>query len=297
MITMSVSYVEAEEYDAQGNDINQLWMAHKNFGIIDGLEVTPTSPASMDVIIGTGTAQLGEVEVVKSTTTQLTLTADANNPRKIPSSERGRKTYKPKPPPIPNDKVVLAEIYIDANDTEIESSDIKDRRVFIVKSGGLEGDIITRDVIRTHNSIDKQTIEAGDPTIETQWDNTTGEKVIKVISSGSSDIVHFDFIYYLPLNFAGWRTNNCIAVKVRIPLSSAKAIITVYDTNGNAEAVTKTKTTTGVEDLSFDANELTGTYTAGERIKIRLTAKDFNIGNRYVLFGYIRLHMKINTES
>ena len=312
---MSVNYVEAEEYDAQGNDINQLWMAHKNFGVISGLEVTEAPTPGMSVYISPGTVQLGTIEVVKSTSTELALTSDTTYPRKalivigddgsisavygtpdeaVPSSKRGRKCYKPKPPPVPADKVVLAEVYIDANDTEITQDDIKDRRVFI--SPSLQGDLIISEVIRSHNSVDEEIIESGDPTVEKAYDSTTGEKVIKVNTTSSDDVVHFDIKYYLPPNFEGWRTNDCIIVKVRIPVAGGIATVKIYDTNGDLESISKSKSTSGVEELSFDSSELTGTYSPNGRMTIRLTAS-CTIGGKYILFGFVRLHMKVATES
>lgn len=137
------------------NDLKSQEDAHTlGYGVVSGLKVVPTDPASMDVQVETGKAYAADALVEKGAVTDLTVSAaDPTNPRKdiavcnsagtlsivagtpeaaLPSDKVGVYTLKPEPPSIPANSIILAEIWVPAGATSITGSEIYDKRVFTV---------------------------------------------------------------------------------------------------------------------------------------------------------------------
>ncbi len=136
------------------NDLKSQEDAHTlGYGVVNGLMVVPTSPASMDVQVETGKAYVADTLVEKGAVTDLTVSAaDPTNPRKdivvcnsagtlsivagtaeaaLPSGKVGVYTLNPEPPSIPANSIILAEIWVPAGAAEITGSEIYDKRVSI----------------------------------------------------------------------------------------------------------------------------------------------------------------------
>lgn len=136
------------------NDLKSQEDAHTlGYGVVNGLKVVPTDPASMDVQVETGKAYVADTLVEKGAVTDLTVgAADPTNPRKdivvcnsastlsivagtpeaaLPGGNVGVYTLNPEPPSIPANSIILAEIWVPAGATSITGSEIYDKRVSI----------------------------------------------------------------------------------------------------------------------------------------------------------------------
>jgi hypothetical protein len=132
--------------------------AHRNkldgFAVVDGLKVSEGS-SGLEIDIASGTATVGEssgtVQTVStgSTTTKTLNTADSTNPRKDtiyidtngdiqieqgaaeaaePSGNDRFTTYQPEPPLPSTEGTILAEVWVGAGQTSLQSADIRDHR-------------------------------------------------------------------------------------------------------------------------------------------------------------------------
>jgi len=133
------------------NDINKLLDFLKHNYVNWGLSVSEQSTPAMGVTVSAGDCYINGTYVNKESATNVSLdAADATNPRKdlivinesgtisvvkgtaeaaSPSGETGPKTSSPKPPNIPADSLVLAEVWVGAGVSAIYNADITDRRV------------------------------------------------------------------------------------------------------------------------------------------------------------------------
>lgn len=163
------------------------------YAVVNGLGVTVDSGLTVSVAAGTattGTAN-GSVETVSngSAATLALDAADSTFPRKdtiyldatgtpqfetgvpesaLPSGNSRFDTYQPEPPfPSASEYVILAEVFIDAGQSQLASGDIRDRRV---PAEGIFGDVTT-DAIDASGSItshagvavdDDQSVTVGD---------------------------------------------------------------------------------------------------------------------------------------
>ncbi|MBA7477352.1 hypothetical protein ES707_12761 [subsurface metagenome] len=136
------------------NDLKSQEDAHTlGYGVVNGLKVVPTDPASMVVQVETGKAYVADTLVEKGAVTDLTVgAADPTNPRKdivvcnsagtlsivagtpeaaLPNGNVGVYTLNPEPPSIPANSIILGEIWVPAGATSITGSEIYDKRVSI----------------------------------------------------------------------------------------------------------------------------------------------------------------------
>ena len=152
--------------------INQIIRAlQEATSVINGLEVQPTSPASMNVIVRAGTAVISGTVVSLAGDTQVAIsTPDATYPRfdLITLKSNGTigyytgtpetavavdtakpETYvKPKPPATPAGEVALAEVFVPAGATAIDK--IIDRRVITnLNASQMTGGVLALDRIPT----------------------------------------------------------------------------------------------------------------------------------------------------
>ncbi|MBA7614894.1 hypothetical protein ES703_22168 [subsurface metagenome] len=147
------------------NDLNSQELAHTlGYGVVNGLKVVPTDPATMTVDVEIGKAYAADTLVVKGAITNLAVSAaDPTNPRKdivvcnsagtlsivagtpeaaLPNGNVGVYTLNPEPPNIPANNIILGEIWVPAGATEITGGEIYDKRVSIADFIGLEvGDL------------------------------------------------------------------------------------------------------------------------------------------------------------
>jgi hypothetical protein len=139
--------------------------------VISGLDVVPTSPASMNVVVKAGTAIIGgSVVTLTSDATVAISTPDTNYPRfdLITLKSTGAigyytgtpeapvavdlnkpETYvKPRPPTTPTGEVALAEVFVPAGATAIDK--IIDRRVITnLNASQMTGGVLALDRIPT----------------------------------------------------------------------------------------------------------------------------------------------------
>ena len=135
------------------SDLNRLLHGVKGDGVLEGLAVSEASTPAMKVVVAPGSAIINGTKITKSTSTELTIAdADPDKPRKdivvlssdgtlsvvtgtseeaAPSGQEGPYTYQPKPPDIPADSIILAEIWVAPGATAIYNEDITDKRVIV----------------------------------------------------------------------------------------------------------------------------------------------------------------------
>lgn len=300
-------------------EMKALWQAIKGEGVVNGLQVTASLPSpDMYVHVSSGKCKVAGNTIEKTSTTDILLTADLNYPRKAlivvgsdgtisavygtaeearPYGQRGRKTYTPKPPEIPSNSIVLAEVWIDANDTQIPNNDISDKRCFILETAGgyftLEEWLVNMiDMAWAEGSSTKPTESAvndADVGASLEW---------TVVSAG--DYGAKDITFTLPWNFVSWKDADCIVYKVKgIALGSnqLKVSVIVFDSNGTQESVVKSYTFTGgasIVTISYNKTDLSGTYTAGGSVKIRIKAENISGTNNRMRAPRIVLNMKVS---
>jgi len=131
---------------------NELVKAIGGNGVISGLEVTATSPASMNLNVSAGEATIGGARISYTATTVTIPAADPLYPRKdlvvakddgtidvvegtpdspLPTDKTGVFTITPRPPDPPSGSIILAEVWVPAGASAIASSYITDRRILV----------------------------------------------------------------------------------------------------------------------------------------------------------------------
>lgn len=127
-------------------DAGDFEIAQRGFqftGIITGCQVTAQGSPDMTVAVAVGSAFSNGKRFAIAAGNVTVGAADATNPRidliQIDSSgakgiTAGTPAANPVFPAIPADAAVLAAVYVPANDTDIDSNQIIDKRVFIVRN-------------------------------------------------------------------------------------------------------------------------------------------------------------------
>lgn len=138
-------------YGLQAQDINQLF-TQSGYYVYNGCSVSPGTN-DMTVQVGSGQVVFNENLVSVSAQDNVSLSTANSDPRKDivyldgtgslqvatgtaepaqPTGQTRRDAYRPAPPALENtDAVVLAEVWVPAGATDITSTDIIDRRVFV----------------------------------------------------------------------------------------------------------------------------------------------------------------------
>jgi len=123
------------------------------WGVQEGLSVSPQTPPTMILEVSPGVAKLNQVEFSFDAVTQVSISAaDPDYPRKDvvildhtgairaikgepapaePAGKVGVFTYRPRPPDFPDVATPLAEVWVGAGVTKIEEANITDRRHLI----------------------------------------------------------------------------------------------------------------------------------------------------------------------
>lgn len=112
----------------------------KGTGVVTGGEVTAQGSPDMTVAVAAGTVRVGQTVVDVTAGNATITTAHATNPRfdlvvvnnsGTKSVTAGTAAASPVFPAIPANSVVLAAVYVPANDTAIASNQIVDKRVLV----------------------------------------------------------------------------------------------------------------------------------------------------------------------
>ena len=138
------------------NDFNLLAMGINGWGVLDGLAVSEKAAGadmSVDVASGNALVTKGTVKVAITISKNVAIGAAEDKPRKDivvlstggvasvikgtkadanPIGKTGIETKSPAPPPIPENQVTLAEVWVPANATSIINAYITDRRTMVV---------------------------------------------------------------------------------------------------------------------------------------------------------------------
>lgn len=121
-------------------DIDALVQGLNGEGVLSGCEVTAQGSPDMTVAVAAGTVVIGDATVTVASGNVNISAADGTHPRYdlISVNNSGTKTHTagtasatPKAPALPANSVLLAAIYVPANDTTIASNQIVDKRVVV----------------------------------------------------------------------------------------------------------------------------------------------------------------------
>ena len=134
-------------------DFDILAAGYSGSGVISGCAVTAQGTPNMTVAVASGVVSVAGVRASVTGANATIGTADGTDPRfdmiTVNSSgtiatTAGTAASVPELPSIPSNSVVLALIFVPANDTTIASNQITDKRVFVSSgaSGGVLDDII-----------------------------------------------------------------------------------------------------------------------------------------------------------
>ena len=128
-------------------ELNNMLLAAKRWGVLSGLGVTQRAAGvNMSVDVAAGTCYVNSVLYTESAVVNVAIaTADTTNPRKDlitydtsagnPAAVTGTPAVIPIPPDIPSGDILLALIDVAANDSTIDTADITDKSILVVRSG------------------------------------------------------------------------------------------------------------------------------------------------------------------
>lgn len=129
-------------------DVDVLVAAHEGTGVVGGCAVTAQGSPDMTLAVASGTVSVLGVQAAVTAGNVTITTAHATNPRfdlvvvssaGVKSVTAGTAGASPVFPAIPASSVVLAAVYVPANDTAIGSTQIVDKRVPTIRYGSLIG--------------------------------------------------------------------------------------------------------------------------------------------------------------
>ena len=127
-------------------DLDILAAAQAGTGIVSGCAVTAQGSPDMTLAVSAGSVKVTGAEVAVSSGNVTITTAHATNPRfdlvvvnnaGTKSVTAGTASAAPVFPAIPATSVVLAAVYVPANDTAIQSNQIVDKRMLLTNGGGV----------------------------------------------------------------------------------------------------------------------------------------------------------------
>ena len=149
-------------------DIDILVASYNGSGVVSGWAVPAQSTPDMTVAVAAGVIAVAGVRVAVSGTNKTIGTADSDNPRidlitvnnsGTLATTAGTAATVPLLPDIPSNSIVLALVFVPANDTAIATNQIIDKRIFIsnAATGGSADDVPIRlgtdgDISITHRA-------------------------------------------------------------------------------------------------------------------------------------------------
>lgn len=131
---------DAKQSEVDKVDLDILVAGQRGDGVISGAAVSAQGTPDMTVAVASGVVKVGATVVSVSSGNVTIPTAHATNPRfdLVVVSDTGTKSVTagtaaaaPVFPAIPASSVVLASVYVPANDTAIQSNQITDKRVLL----------------------------------------------------------------------------------------------------------------------------------------------------------------------
>ena len=301
---MSEAFVKPGEYDARGNDINQLWQGIRNYGILSGYSVSPSQFVSQTIVVSSGTAFFGSTMVSSTVSTSIALTPDAINPMKVlillgpdgsisalygtpeepsPPTASGRYTYKPAPPIAPSSSLVLAEIYMNSNDTQITSSKIRDRRVFVPTRS-----VLVEQLLMTPYCY--YTSGGTSITFDSFADASLKQRTYRMGSAASASGGSIVITSVLPSNFLNWKNIVCWYRSVNATSYTSHTLY-VYDSNNSLAGAFSLPVNT-LCPFTIDASSLTGTFNPEGSISLVMYGT-FSYASQYLIWGTNVLRMYI----
>lgn len=129
-------------------DINAIVAGILGDGVVSGCAVTAQGSPDMTVAVASGTVRVSAAQAAVTSGNVTITTADATNPRidlvvvnssGTKSVTAGTAAANPKAPDIPASSVLLAMVYVPANDTTMASNQITDKRLLLNNIAGLTG--------------------------------------------------------------------------------------------------------------------------------------------------------------
>mgnify|MGYP000861097264 CR=1 FL=1 len=127
-------------------DVDILVSGYAGTGVVSGCAVTAQTTPDMTLAVAAGSIKVANAIVSVASGNVTITTAHASNPRfdlvvvdntGAKSVTAGTAAASPVFPAIPANSVVLAAVYVPANDTAINSNQIIDKRVVMTAGGGL----------------------------------------------------------------------------------------------------------------------------------------------------------------
>ena len=146
-------------------DLNNILLAANGWGVLSGLAVTEKGTgADMSVDVALGKAFVDGITYTESGTTNVVITAaDATHPRKdlivydtatsAPIAIAGSPAATPQPPDITANDILLALVYVAANDTSILDAEITDKIINIF--GQISASITPSNVLLHSNDTER----------------------------------------------------------------------------------------------------------------------------------------------
>lgn len=131
---------DAKQSEVDKVDLDILVAGQRGDGVISGAAVAAQGTPDMTVAVASGVVKIGATVVSVSAGNVTITTANATNPRfdlvtvnnsGTKSVTAGTAAAAPAFPAIPASSVVLAAVYVPANDTAIQSNQITDKRVLL----------------------------------------------------------------------------------------------------------------------------------------------------------------------
>lgn len=132
---------DAKQAQVDKVDLDILVAGTRGDGVVSGAAVTAQGSPDMTVAVATGVAKIGTTICAITSGNVTITTADGTNPRFdlivvnnscTKSATAGTAAASPVFPAIPANSIVLAAVFVPANDTTIAASQIVDKRVIVI---------------------------------------------------------------------------------------------------------------------------------------------------------------------
>jgi hypothetical protein len=150
-------------------DINALVAGIQGDGVVSGCAPTAQGTPDMTVAVAAGTIQVSDTSYSITGGNATITAADGSNPRidlvcaktddTLPVTA-GTAAANPKAPDIPASQVLVAMVYVPASDTDIDSNQITDKRVFVRAVTAT-----TQKSVQTHTVLSTTTLGAAGSTL------------------------------------------------------------------------------------------------------------------------------------
>jgi hypothetical protein len=182
-------------------DINALVAGIQGDGVVSGCAPTAQGTPDMTVAVAAGTIQVSDTSYSITGGNATITAADGTNPRidlvcaktddTLPVTA-GTPAANPKAPDIPASQVLIAMVYVPAADTDIDSNQITDKRVFVRAVTAT-----TQKSIQTHTVLSSETLSAAGnfdvSSIDQTYDHLLIRMILRTDASNTADGIHLYF--------------------------------------------------------------------------------------------------------